>query len=158
MGRLGIVASMQPTHATSDMPWVPARLGDHRLDRAYPWRAALDAGARLALGSDFPVERVDPLLGFHAAVTRQDADGQPPGGWLPSQVLTREEALRGFTLDAAWSVFLDDQVGSLEVGKRADLVVFDRDPMAVPAAEIPRVRVDSTFVDGRVAYAREGRP
>ena len=158
MAQLGIVASMQPTHATSDMPWVPARLGDGRLERAYPWRTALELGARLALGSDFPVERVDPLLGLHAAVTRQDREGQPAGGWLPGQRLSREEALRGFTLDAAWSLFLDDQVGSLETGKRADLVVYDRDPMTVPAENIPDVRVDLTLVDGRVAYRREGSP
>jgi predicted amidohydrolase YtcJ len=158
MGKLGIIASMQPTHATSDMPWVPARLGASRLDRAYPWRTALNAGARLALGSDFPVERPDPLLGLYAAVTRQDLDGKPAGGWLPDQRLTREEALRGFTADAAWSLFLDDQVGTLEVGKRADLVVFAHDPMTVPAAEIPRARVDLTVVDGRVVYRREGAP
>jgi predicted amidohydrolase YtcJ len=158
MGRLGIIGSMQPTHATSDMPWVPARLGPHRLDRAYPWRRALDSGVRLALGSDFPVESVDPLLGIYAAVTRQDTGGAPAGGWLPDQRLTREEALRGFTLDAAWSLFLDDQVGSLEAGKRADLVVWERDPMQVPAAEIPSVRVDLTLVDGSVAYRREGAP
>jgi len=156
MGRLGIVASMQPTHATSDMPWVPDRLGPGRLDRAYPWRTALGAGARLALGSDFPVERPDPLLGLYAAVTRQDLDGKPAGGWLPEQRLTREEALRGFTADAAWSLFLDDQTGSLEVGKRADLVVFAHDPMKVPAAEIPGARVDLTVVGGRVVYRREG--
>jgi predicted amidohydrolase YtcJ len=158
MANLGVIASMQPTHATSDMPWVPARLGDHRLDRAYPWRTALTAGVRLALGSDFPVERVSPLLGIHAAVTRQDTAGEPQGGWLPSEVLTREEALRGFTLDAAWSIFLDDQVGTLVVGKRADLVVFERDPMTVPAGEIPSVRVDLTLVDGHIAFSREGGP
>jgi predicted amidohydrolase YtcJ len=158
MGRLGVIASMQPTHATSDMPWVPARLGDHRLPRAYPWRTALNAGVRLALGSDFPVERVDPILGFYAAITRQDTLGQPAGGWLPDEVLTREEALRGFTLDAAWSLFLDGDVGTLEVGKRADLVVFERDPMTVPVEDVLSVRVDRTFVDGAEAYRREGSP
>ncbi|HXT50547.1 MAG TPA: amidohydrolase [Thermoanaerobaculia bacterium] len=158
MGKLGIIASMQPTHATSDMPWVPDRLGASRLDRAYPWRTALDAGCTLALGSDFPVERPDPLLGLYAAVSRQDLDGKPAGGWLPDQRLTREEALAGFTRDAAWSLFLDDQVGTLEVGKRADLVVYEHDPMTVPAAEIPRARVDLTVVDGRVVYRREGAP
>jgi hypothetical protein len=158
MGRLGVVASMQPTHATSDMSWAAARLGAARLPRAYAWRTALRAGARLALGSDFPVERVDPLLGIYAAVTRQDLDGQPAGGWLPDQRLSREEALRGFTADAAWSLFLDDQVGTLEVGKRADLVVFDRDPMTVAAADIPHARVDLTVVGGRVVYRREGLP
>ena len=91
-------------------------------------------------------------------MTRQDLDGKPAGGWLPDQRLTREEALRGFTRDAAWSLFLDDEVGTLEVGKRADLVVFAHDPMTVPAAEIPRARVDLTVVDGRVVYRREGAP
>jgi hypothetical protein len=140
------------------MPWVPARIGEHRLDRAYPWRAALDAGVRLALGSDFPVERVDPLLGLHAAVTRQDSTGQPAGGWLPGQRLSRQEALRGFTLDAAWSLFLDPEVGSLEPGKRADLVVWAEDPMQVEATRIPAARVDWTMVDGGIAYRREGAP
>ena len=154
MGRLGIIASMQPTHATSDMPWAPDRLGPARLDRAYAWRTALRSGARLALGSDFPVERPDPLLGFYAAVTRQDHDGKPDGGWLPDQTLTRDEALRGFTLDAAWSLFMDDQVGTIEVGKRADLVVLDRDVMKVPAKEILDARVDLTVVGGRVVYRR----
>lgn len=158
MGRLGIIASMQPTHATSDMPWAPDRLGAHRLSRAYAWRTALRSGVRLALGSDFPVERPDPLLGLYAAVTRQDLDGKPAGGWLADQLLTRAEALGGFTRDAAWSIFLDDQLGTLEVGKRADLVVFDRDPMTVAAGEIPKARVDLTIVDGRVVYRREGAP
>ncbi len=158
MARLGILASMQPTHATSDMPWAVDRLGPERLPRAYAWRTALRAGAHLALGSDFPVERPDPLLGIYAAVTRQDLEGQPAGGWLPDQLLTRDEALRGFTRDAAYAIFLDDQVGTLEVGKRADLVVFDRDPMTVAAAEIPRARVDLTLVDGRIVYRREGAP
>lgn len=156
--RLGVIFSYQPTHATSDMPWAPDRVGEERLDGAYAWRKALQAGGRLALGSDFPVESADPLLGLYAAVTRQDLEGDPPGGWLPGQRLTREEALRGFTLDAAWSLFLDEEVGSLDPGKRADLVVFGRDPMTVPAAEIPDVPVDYTLVDGEVVYQRQGVP
>ncbi|HYN20794.1 MAG TPA: amidohydrolase [Thermoanaerobaculia bacterium] len=154
MAKLGIIASMQPTHATSDMPWADERLGERRLEEAYAWRKVLDAGGRLALGSDFPVESADPRLGLYAAVTRQDLSGQPAGGWLPGERLTREEALRGFTLDAAWSVFLEKEVGSLEVGKRADLVVFARDVMKVPEKEIPQVEVDYTLVDGKVAYER----
>jgi predicted amidohydrolase YtcJ len=154
MARLGIIASMQPTHATSDMPWAGDRVGPRRLEGAYAWRKVLKAGGRLALGSDFPVESADPRLGLYAAVTRQDLQGNPPGGWLPGERLTREEALRGFTLDAAWSLFLDKEVGSLEAGKRADLVVFARDPMTVPEAEIPRAAVDYTVVDGRVVYER----
>jgi predicted amidohydrolase YtcJ len=154
LAKLGIVASMQPTHATSDMPWAEERLGAARLAGAYAWRKVLAAGGRLALGSDFPVESADPRLGIYAAVTRQDLAGRPPGGWLPGERLTREEALRGFTLDAAWSLFLDPEVGSLELGKRADLVVFARDPMTVAAAEIPRAAIDLTLVDGQVVYQR----
>ncbi|HET9226250.1 MAG TPA: amidohydrolase [Thermoanaerobaculia bacterium] len=157
MAKLGIVASMQPTHATSDMPWADERIGEGRLERAYAWRKVLDFGGRLALGSDFPVESADPRLGLYAAVTRQDLSGQPEGGWLPGERLTREEALRGFTLDAAWSLFLDKEVGSLEVGKRADLVVFSRDIMTVPEKEIPKVEIDYTLVDGKVSYQREER-
>jgi len=158
MARLGIIASMQPTHATSDMPWAEDRLGARRLERAYAWRKVLNDGGRLALGSDFPVESADPRLGLYAAVTRQDLEGKPPGGWLPAERLTREEALRGFTLDAAWSLFLDQEIGSLEVGKRADLVVFARDIMAVPVAEIPRVDVDMTVVDGEIVHQRGKAP
>jgi hypothetical protein len=156
--RLGVVFSYQPTHATSDGPWAPDRLGPARLDGAYAWRRALEAGGRLALGSDFPVESADPRLGLYAAVTRQDLAGEPAGGWLPDQRLTREEALRGFTLDAAWSLFLDQEVGSIEPGKRADLVVFGRDPMAVPEREIPEVPIDYTLVDGEVVFHRQGAP
>jgi hypothetical protein len=154
MARLGIIASMQPTHATSDMPWAGDRLGQARLAGAYAWRKVLDAGGRLALGSDFPVESADPRLGLYSAVTRQDLQGNPPGGWLPGERLTREEALRGFTLDAAWSLFLDQEVGSLAVGKRADLVVFGRDPMTIPELEIPKAAIDYTVVEGRVVYER----
>ncbi|HXO22004.1 MAG TPA: amidohydrolase family protein, partial [Thermoanaerobaculia bacterium] len=155
LARLGIVASMQPTHATSDMPWAGDRLGPARLAGAYAWRKVLNAGGRLALGSDFPVESADPRLGLYAAVTRQDLAGHPAGGWLPGERLTREEALRGFTLDAAWSLFLDREVGSLEVGKRADLVVFGRDPMTVPELEIPGAPIDLTVVGGKVVYERD---
>jgi predicted amidohydrolase YtcJ len=156
--RLGIVFSYQPRHATSDMDWAGERVGERRLQGAYAWRKALDAGGRLALGSDFPVEPADPRLGLYAAVTRQDPDGQPAGGWFPEERLTREEALRGFTLDAAWSLFLDEEVGSLEVGKRADLVIFGRDLMSVPASDIPDVPIDFTLVDGEIVYrGGEGR-
>jgi predicted amidohydrolase YtcJ len=154
LARLGVIASMQPTHATSDMPWAGDRVGERRLAGAYAWRKVLDAGGRLALGSDFPVERVEPVLGLHAAVTRQDLVGEPAGGWLPDERLDRREALRGFTLDAAHSLFLDHLVGSLAVGKRADLVAFDRDPMTVPAAEIPSLEIDLVVVDGEVVHRR----
>jgi predicted amidohydrolase YtcJ len=155
LAELGVIASMQPTHATSDGPWAEARVGPRRILGAYAWRKVLAAGGRMALGSDFPVENANPLLGLYAAVTRRDLAGAlPETGWHPEERLTREEALRGFTLDAAYSLFLDHAVGTLEPGKRADIVVFDRDPMRVPADEIPNVRVEMTLVDGQVAFAR----
>ncbi|MEM1041422.1 MAG: amidohydrolase [Bacteroidota bacterium] len=145
---LGVIASVQPTHATSDRPWAEDRVGPQRIEGAYAWRSLLGSGARLALGSDFPVEPVSPLLGLYASVTRQDAGGHPEGGWDPEQRLTRAEALRGFTLDAAYAAFMEDQVGSLEPGKRADFVVLSRDIMTVPAPEILETEVVATYLDG----------
>jgi predicted amidohydrolase YtcJ len=151
---LGVIASVQPTHATSDMPWAETRVGPERIRGAYAWRRLVDAGARLALGSDFPVERVSPLLGFHAAVTRQDAAGAPAGGWYGNQVLTREEALRGFTIDAAYAAFMEDEVGSLEVGKRADFVVLSQDILSVPPERLLATEVLATYLDGKAVYER----
>jgi predicted amidohydrolase YtcJ len=153
--RLRVIASMQPTHATSDMPWAEARLGRERLAGAYAWRRLLQANVRLALGSDFPVESADPRLGLYAAVTRQDLDGEPPGGWLPDQKLTPLEALRGFTTDAAWAGFMDSEVGRLAPGMRADFVLLEADPLGVPARQLPDIKVLSTWVDGLRVY--EGR-
>ncbi len=149
---LGVLASMQPTHATSDMPWAEERLGPERLKGAYAWRSFLDEGVRVPFGSDFPVERVDPLLGFYAAVTRQDANGEPDGGWMPEQRFTRAEALRAFTLDAAYAGFAEDEVGSIEPGKRADFVVLSKDIMTVPDREILQARVEATYLDGEAIF------
>ena len=126
---LRVIASMQPTHATSDMPWAEARVGAARIVGGYAWRRMRDSGVRLALGSDFPVESANPLLGLFSGVTRQDGQGQPIGGWYPDQRLTAWEALRGFTLDAAYAGFAENELGSLEPGKRADFVVLDGDPL-----------------------------
>lgn len=123
---LGVIASMQPTHATSDMPWAGARLGPERLRGAYAWRSILATGARVAFGSDFPVEETSPLLGLYAAVTRQDATGNPPGGFLPEQRLTLEEALHAFTVEPAWAAFAEKHRGTLAPGRVADVTVFDR--------------------------------
>ena len=150
---LGIIAAMQPTHATSDMYWVEDRLGPDRVPYAYAWRSLTDSGARLALGSDFPVEQVDPMLGIYAAVTRQDVKGWPPGGWYPREVLSREEAVRGFTLDAAYAGFMEESVGSLETGKRADFVVLDKDIFEIDASEIPTIKILQTWLDGEIVYS-----
>jgi hypothetical protein len=156
--RLGAIASMQPTHATSDMPWAGTRVGAQRLQGAYAWRRFLDADVRLALGSDFPVESVDPRLGLHAAVTRQDRNGQPPGGWLARQRLTAAEALRGFTRDAAYAGRDEAEVGRLAPGLRADFVVLEDDPLAVPPDRLDDLRILSTWVDGRQVYAADTQP
>jgi predicted amidohydrolase YtcJ len=161
--RLDVIAAMQPTHCPSDMPWAPARLGPERVKGAYAWRRLLDSGARLALGSDFPVEDPDPRLGIHAAVTTQDLDGRPAEGYRPSERLSILEALRGFTSDAAYAAGAEREVGRLEPGLRADLVVFDRDLTRVHAREIVEARCVMTLVDGNVVWEEpapsgEGRP
>jgi hypothetical protein len=152
--KLGVIASMQPTHATSDMPWAEARVGPERIRGAYAWRRFLAAGARLAGGSDFPVERESPLLGLYAAITRQDLDGKPPGGWYPGEKLTRREALRLFTEDAAFAEFAESRRGRIAPGFDADLTVLDRDIVAdsLPATEIPKSKVLMTIVGGEIVY------
>ncbi|HSS44698.1 MAG TPA: amidohydrolase [Thermoanaerobaculia bacterium] len=152
--KLGVIASLQPTHATSDMPWAQARLGPARVQGAYAWRRLKAAGARLAGGSDFPVESENPLLGFYAAVTRQDLEGRPSGGWRPEERLTRREALALFTSDAAYAVFEEARRGRIAPGFEADVTVFAADPMAMPEREIPSIPVVLTLVGGRVAYQR----
>lgn len=152
LAQLHVIASMQPTHATSDMPWAQDRVGPQRIVGAYAWRQLRDSGARLALGSDFPVESVDPRFGLFAAATRTDAMGNPVGGWFPQEKLTAFEALRGFTLDAAYAGFAEAEVGSLEVGKRADFVVLREDPLAIDPAQLRKLTVQATYVDGRAVY------
>ena len=151
---LGIIASMQPTHATSDMPWADERLGTERLEGAYAWESLRRSGARLAFGSDFPVEDVDPLEGFHAAVTRQDAGGNPQGGWYPEERVSRRVALHAFTRGAAYAAFQEDEIGSLQPGKRADFVLLSQDIMQAPADEILDTAVVATYLDGERVYAR----
>ncbi|HEY6645313.1 amidohydrolase [Povalibacter sp.] len=151
---LGVIASIQPTHATSDMNMAEDRVGPQRIKGAYAWRTLLNSGARLAGGSDFPVELPNPFLGLHAAVTRQDRDGKPPGGWYGNEKLTREEALRLFTIDAAYAAFMEDRVGSLEPGKWADFILIDRDYFKVPESEIDDIRVEATYVAGKKVSGR----
>ena len=146
---LGLIASIQPTHATSDMNMAEKRIGPERIKGGYAWRRLLNAGATLAAGSDFPVERSNPFHGLYAAVTRQDRHGNPSGGWYPDQALTRAEALRAFTIDAAYAAHQEKRVGSLEPGKWADFIVVDRDYFKVPADEIDDIKVLETWVAGR---------
>ena len=147
-----VIASMQPTHATSDMPWAQDRVGAQRIVGAYAWRQLRDSGARLAFGSDFPVESVDPRLGLYSAVSRADGAGKPAGGWMPQEKLTAFEALRGFTLDAAYAGFAENELGSLAPGKRADFVVLAEDPLAVPDMALRTLDVRATYVDGKPVY------
>ncbi|HSL21890.1 MAG TPA: amidohydrolase [Vicinamibacterales bacterium] len=150
---LNVIPSMQATHATSDMPWVPTRIGAERAaEGAYVWRKIMRTGATIANGSDFPVEEPNPMLGFYAAITRQDPQGQPPGGWMPEERMTREEALASFTLNAAYAAHMERDLGSIEEGKLADLVVVSRDIMTVPPSEILTTRVLKTIVGGRVVH------
>jgi hypothetical protein len=152
--RLGLITSWQWMHATLDMPWAETRVGPERIRTAYAWRTLLDTGARLVGGSDEGARTFSPFMGIHAAVTRQDAQGNPAGGWFSEQRLTREEALRSYTVDAAYVAFLEDDLGSLAVGKLADLVVLSKDIMTVPDAEILTIEAVMTMVGGRVAYER----
>ncbi|MEO8218535.1 MAG: amidohydrolase [Acidobacteriota bacterium] len=155
IGRAGIIGSMQPTHATSDMPWAEARIGPQRILGAYAWRKVLNAGSRLALGSDFPVEDVNPWFGIYAAVTRQDQRGSPAGGWYPAEKLTLTEALRGFTIDAAYAAFQESSRGSIEHGKLADFTVVDQDPFSVDPSTLFKTTVRYTIVGGRIVYNAE---
>ena len=149
---LHLIASMQPTHATSDMPWAEQRLGAERLKGAYAWQRFIQEKVPLAFGSDFPVEQVNPMLGLYAAVTRQDLNGQPPAGWLPDQRVSRIQALAGFTRGAAYASFMEDQVGALRPGMRADFVVLSGDPLTVPPRQIADLKPLSTWVDGKAVY------
>jgi len=157
---LRVLASMQGIHCPSDRPWAPKRLGDARIrEGAYVWRKLFDSGARILNGTDAPVEDVSPIQNFHASVTRAGADEQPPGGFDPDQKMTRAEALRTMTLDAAYGAFAEHQRGSIEVGKRADLVVLSQDLLSVPDDALLRTEVLATIVGGRVAYEKApGRP
>ncbi|MFZ5444815.1 MAG: amidohydrolase [Myxococcota bacterium] len=150
--RSGIIASFQPTHATSDMPWAPTRLGPERTRFAYAWRSVLSSGAHVTFGSDFPIEDPNPLLGLYAARTRQDASGAPPQGWMPEQVLSGEEALAGFTTGAAWAGFAEARRGLLKEGFDADLVVLPVDPVADPPKALLDAKVQVTVVDGVDVY------
>jgi len=150
--RLGVIPSMQATHQTSDMRWAEARVGPQRIRGAYAWRSLLNTGVVIPNGTDFPVEEVNPLLTFHAAVTRQDPTNWPAGGWFPDQKMTRQEALKSMTIWPAYAGFQESVLGSLTPGKYADFVVLDRDIMQIPDTEILGTRVISTWIGGKRVY------
>jgi predicted amidohydrolase YtcJ len=149
---LGVIASMQPVHATSDMNMAEDRIGPQRIKGGYAWRRLLDSGAVIASGSDFPVELPNPFHGLYAAIARQDRAGMPEGGWYPGQAMTRAEALHSFTLAAAYAAHQEDRFGSLERGKWADFIVVDRDFFEIPTSEIDDIRILQTWVGGELVY------
>ena len=155
LGKLGVIASMQPTHATSDR-LISDQYWGKRSAGAYAWRTQLEAGAVLAFGSDCPVEKIDPLMGIHAAVTRRRTDGSPgPEGWYPEQRLTVGEAVRAFTSGAAYAAGMEDRLGSITPGKLADLTVLDRDVFEIEPMEILETRVDATLIGGKFMWRAE---
>jgi predicted amidohydrolase YtcJ len=154
--QLGVIPSMQTSHEASDAPMAMNRIGWTRAQGAYAWRSLLNTGVVIPNGTDFPVEPVNPLLGFHAAVTRQDASGWPGGGWFPAEAMTREEALLSMTLWPAYASFTEAVQGSLTPGKYADFVVLSEDIMSVAADRILEARVLMTVLGGQVVYQKEG--
>jgi len=146
---LGVIPSMQATHATSDKNMAVDRIGDVRIQGAYAWRKLMDAGALIANGSDFPVESPNPFFGLHASITRQDKENQPPGGWFPEEKMTAVEAFASFTIDAAYSGHQENLLGTLEPGKKADFIILDRDIFAIDESEIWKIEVEQTWVNGR---------
>lgn len=151
----GIIASMQPTHQTSDRLMAEKRLGPDRLRGAYAWQTVIRSGAHIAFGSDYPVESPDPFPGISAAVSRQDVNGQPPGGWLPDERVSFEQALSGFTRDAAYAGFAEQKFGALEPGKWADFIIVDTDISAADPQEVARTQVLQTWVAGKKVWERK---
>ena len=152
----GIIASMQPVHQTSDRLMAEVRLGPDRLAGAYAWNSILKAGGKLAFGSDTPVEAPNPFAGIAAAITREDEKGQPFGGWIPAERVSREQALAGFTIGAAYATFAEGKVGSLTPGHRADFILIDTDPLLAAPAQIRGTVVKETWLGGRPVYAQGG--
>ena len=145
---------MQPTHQTSDRLMAEARLGPNRLAGAYAWQSVLKSGARLAFGTDFPVESPNPFPGLVAGISRQDINGQPPGGWMPAERLTLAQSLSAYTRGAAYAGFAEDKIGSLEPGKWADFIIIDRDPTQIDAQSLARTQVLETWVAGKKVFSR----
>lgn len=152
---LGVIPAMQPTHCTSDMRFIEERTGKERATYSYAWRSFIDAGHVIPCGSDFPVESANPLYGIYAAVTRQDHQGWPEGGWHPEQRMSIEEAIKGFTIWAAHGAWQEEVLGSIEIGKLADLTILDQDLLTIDPPEILNTVILGTFIAGRIVYAHD---
>ena len=151
---LNVIPSMQPTHATSDMNMAEARIGPERLKGAYAWRSFLDQGSRLVSGSDYPIELANPFHGIHAAVTRQNKKNKPDNGWVPEQAITIEEAMRSFTIDAAWAAHQENVLGGLSAGKWADFILIDQDIFTIPSQDLWKIEVLQTWLAGKQVYKK----
>ena len=154
LANLGVIASMQPLHATEDMHFAEARLGQDRMHGAYAWQTLLNSGVVVATGTDYSVSPYNPFYTLHAAVTRQDRDNNPPGGWFPEEAMTREQALYAATMAGAYAMRAEDVLGSIEIGKLADFVVIPVDYMTIPAEDIWKITPDMTIIGGDVVYTR----
>ena len=154
IGRGQMIGSMQPTHQTSDRLMAEKRLGPARLKCAYAWRSMLGSGAKLAFGTDFPVESPNPFPGLSAAISRQDSNGQPPGGWFPNERLTLGQALSAYTRGGAYAGFAEDRIGALEPGKWADFIILKNDPTALDPQQLARMQVEETWVAGKRVWSR----
>jgi predicted amidohydrolase YtcJ len=153
--QLGVIASMQPTHATSDMPWAEKRVGPNRIKGAYAWRSLMTASATIAAGSDSPVESIEPRLGLYAAMTRQDKLGQPEQGWRPSEKMTPNEAVAAFTKHAAWASFREKELGQIKVGFLADMTVLNVDPIKDQASALLNASIEMTVIHGEIVFEKK---
>ena len=151
-GKLGVIASMQPTHCISDKRFCEKRIGTERSKGAYAWRSLLNAGARIAFGTDYQVEPLNPMEGLYAAVTRKDRLGEEGEGWFPEEKLTMEEAIELYTLGSAYAQFMEDRKGIIKPGFLADIVITDRDLLTIPEDQIMKTKVDYTITGGRIVY------
>ncbi|GAB1445845.1 MAG: amidohydrolase [Cyclobacteriaceae bacterium] len=155
-GKMGVIAAMQAIHLSSDRPWAIDRLGEKRIvEETYVWQDLMNSGAMIINGTDVPVEPINPIACFFASVTRQTLDGKPEGGYEPNQKMTREQALRSYTLDAAYGAFQEDYLGSIKVGKAADFTIFSKDIMTVPDNELLSTEIAKTIVNGKVVYSKD---
>jgi hypothetical protein len=152
---LGVVLSMQPPHATSDMPWAETRVGPERIKGAYAWRSFWDSGVHMTLNSDFPGETLDPFVGMYTAMTRQTPENIPEGGWYPEQCLQRDEVLKAYTIEAAYSGFEEDIKGKIVPGMLADFIVLSGDILNIPVKEFLDIKVQQTYLGGRLVYERQ---